>query len=527
MDYNIDVKAIETTSSLFEEFIKGDMLYVDKSEHAYRMLTMQGSTTFLFMARPRRFGKSLFVSMLESALMGKKEMFEDLYLGSSDYGFHPYPVIHLDLSSISSEGSSADNFSRQLNRIIGDTVRPYGVDVDLSDEPGNNLYNAIQGIYRKTGERVAVLIDEYDNPLTSSLNNPEGSLIRAKTRDMYGQLKPCADKIRFLFITGITRFSNQSIFSKLNNLRDLTMDKGYATAFGYTQQELESYFSEALDAKTLSGLRRWYDGYRFADGCEKVYNPISINMYFSSGNGFEPYWGDTASTSLVVDLARRARLALIPDETIPVDMGVIRNFRVEEFAPEAELDIMAVYGYLFMAGYLTIDRRQGNSVCMRIPNHEVGQILTGALADAYAGPSRKMDISRRIECALKEGDMDALASAFDEIIRIPTYDMRIDLERFYQSLIYSIAFYSDGVEVRAEEHTAEGRADLVLLVPGRAVIVELKRNRSAEAAVRQIEGKGYMAKYLGKGDEVVLMGVNISTRGKRLRLSWAEKRIPG
>ena len=126
------MKPISTTSSDFTAFIKGDMLYVDKSEHAYRMLTMQGSTTFLFMARPRRFGKSLFVSMLESALMGKREMFEGLYL-----------VIHLDLSSISSEGSSADNFSRQLNRIIGDTVRPYGVDVDLGDEPGNNLYNAI------------------------------------------------------------------------------------------------------------------------------------------------------------------------------------------------------------------------------------------------------------------------------------------------------------------------------------------------------------------------------------------------
>ena len=186
MDYIYCMKPISTTSSDFTAFIKGDMLYVDKSEHAYRMLTMQGSTTFLFMARPRRFGKSLFVFMLESALMGKREMFAGLYLGSSGYDFHPYPVIHLDLSSISSEGSSADNFSRQLNRIIGDTVRPYGVDVDLGDEPGNNLYNAIQCIYRKTGERVAVLIDEYDNPLTSSLNNPEGSLIRAKTRDMYG-----------------------------------------------------------------------------------------------------------------------------------------------------------------------------------------------------------------------------------------------------------------------------------------------------------------------------------------------------
>ena len=520
------MKPVNTTSSDFTAFIKGDMLYVDKSEHAYRMLTMKGSTTFLFMARPRRFGKSLFVSMLEAALMGKREMFEGLYLGSSDYGFHPYPVIHLDMSKPTAT-DGADVFRRSLTMHIAEAVSKYGIDPsEYMFSPSDLFMGAIRELNARTGERVAILIDEYDNPLTSTLDAREGKEIREVTRGLYGKLKPCADKIRFLFITGITRFSNQSIFSKLNNLRDLTMDKGYAAAFGYTQQELESYFSEALDTETLSGLKRWYDGYRFADGCEKVYNPISINMYFSTGNGFEPYWGDTASTSLVVDLARRARLSLIPDETIPVDMGVIRNFRVEEIAPEAELDTMAVYGYLFMAGYLTIDRRQGNSVCMRIPNNEVGQILTGALADAYAGPSRKMDISQRIEGALKEGDMDALASAFDEIIRIPTYDMRIDLERFYQSLIYSIAFYSDGVEVRAEEHTAEGRADLVLLVPGRSVIVELKRNRSAEAAVRQIEGKGYMAKYLGKGDEVVLMGVNISTRGKRLRLSWAEKRIP-
>ena len=235
MSYTTDMKNVNIGISSFSSLIEDGLVYVDKSMYGYNLLKTE-SARFFFIARPRRFGKSLFVSMLESALMGKREMFEGLYLGSSDYDFHPYPVIHLDLSSISSEGSSADNFSRQLNRIIADTVRPYGVDVDLGDEPGNNLYNAIQGIYRKAGERVAVLIDEYDNPLTSSLNNPEGSLIRAKTRDMYGQLKPCADKIRFLFITGITRFSNQSHNWHNTLLQPVHIQQAQQSCRSYLQQ---------------------------------------------------------------------------------------------------------------------------------------------------------------------------------------------------------------------------------------------------------------------------------------------------
>ena len=525
MDYNIDVRTISTSSSLFESYVRNEWLYVDKSEYAYKLLTMAEDPVFAFMARPRRFGKSLFVSMLESARMGKKEMFEGLYLGSSDYDFHPYPVIHLDMSKIS-DSDIYEDVRADLVDMLSAVGERFGIDLDVSRTPAACLQKLIEGIYRKTGERVAILIDEYDSILTNSIRWADGKRIRMIVHDMYGKLKPCADKIRFLFITGITRFSNQSIFSKLNILRDLTMDKEYATAFGYTQQELESYFAEALDAEVLSGLKKWYDGYRFADGCEKVYNPISINMYFSTGNGFEPYWGDTASTSLVVDLARRTSFALLPGDSLAVDLGTLKGFLIESLQGDAVPDDDFVRAYLSMAGYLTLDRINGDTAYLTIPNHEVELQMTGVLSDIYISRSERRGISGRIKGALTSGDMDALASAFDEIIRIPTYDMRIDLERFYQSLIYSIAFYSDGVEVRAEEHTAEGRADLVLLVPGRTVIVELKRNRSAEAAVRQIEGKGYMAKYLGKGNEVVLMGVNISTRGKRLRLSWAEKRIP-
>ena len=510
MDYNIDVKAIETTSSLFEEFIEGDMLYVDKSEHAYRMLTMKGSTTFLFMARPRRFGKSLFVSMLEAALTGKKEMFEGLYLGSSDYGFHPYPVIHLDLSSISSEGSSADNFSRQLNRIIADTVRPYSVDVDLYDEPGNNLYNAIQGIYRKTGERVAVLIDEYDNPLTSSLNNPEGSMIRAKTRDMYGQLKPCADKIRFLFITGITRFSNQSIFSKLNNLRDLTMDKGYATAFGYTQQELESYFSEALDAETLSGLKRWYDGYRFADGCEKVYNPISINMYFSSGNGFEPYWGRTAASKAVVEAARRARLSFLPDEVKKIPLSSIYSFMADDLVSE-DATAESVYAYLCMAGYLTIERIEGKYAYLRIPNFEVEGILCDVIATLYLGPAAER-FDDRIAGYLASCDFPSFMAEIQDLIRVPHYGM-MKSEESYQALIYTVLRKVADIDIRSEVRTAIGRADLMIFIGQKLFIIELKRDKSAEEAMAQIRDRKYWDGYADR--DIYLIGINIDTSKDR------------
>ena len=277
----------------------------------------------------------------------------------------------------------------------------------------------------------------------------------------------------------------------------------------------------------LESLRHWYDGYRFSEEAEKVYNPVSINSFFrDDGMAFEPYWANTASTEMVVELAKRTRFSFMPGAGVMVDRGVLQNFRIESFAPDAEPDLIEAYGYLYMAGYLTIDSRAGEVYSMSIPNREVEGILTGALADAYVGISGKMSISGRIKEALDKGDMPLLASAFERIIQIPTYDMRVGLERFYQALIYDIAFFSDGVDVRAEEHTAEGRSDLVLAVKGRVVVVELKMNQNAEAALAQIESRGYMDRYIDSGDDIILMGVNIAAKGRgKPRLAYAEKHL--
>ena len=509
MDYNIDVKAIETTSSLFEEFIKGDMLYVDKSEHAYRMLTMQGSTTFLFMARPRRFGKSLFVSMLESALMGKKEMFEGLYLGSSDYGFHPYPVIHLDMSDLPFHNGVGE-FSKELNRLLEEQAARYGLGIDNDADPGSNLRAVIKEIHERTGEKIAVLIDEYDNPLTSTLDAGEGNEIRAIVRDFYARLKPSAARIRFLFITGITRFSNQSIFSKLNNLRDLTMDKVYATAFGYTQQELESYFSEALDAETLSGLRRWYDGYRFADGCEKVYNPISINMYFSTGNGFEPYWGRTAASKAVVEAARRAKLSFLPDEVKKIPLSAIYSFMADDLVSE-DATAESVYAYLCMAGYLTIERIEGKYAYLRIPNFEVEGILCDVIATLYLGPAAER-FDDRIAGYLSSCDFPSFMAEIQDLIRVPQYGM-MKSEESYQALIYTVLRKVADIDIRSEVRTAIGRADLMIFIESKLFIIELKRDKSAEEAMAQIRDRRYWDGYADR--DIYLIGINIDTSKDR------------
>ena len=509
MDYNIDVKAIETTSSLFEEFIKGDMLYVDKSEHAYRMLTMKGSTTFLFMARPRRFGKSLFVSMLESALMGKREMFEGLYLGSSDYDFHPYPVIHLDMSDLPFH-NGVDEFSKELNRLLEEQAARYGLGIDHDADPGSNLRAIIKEIHERTGERVAILIDEYDNPLTSTLDAREGKEIREIVRDFYARLKPSAARIRFLFITGITRFSNQSIFSKLNNLRDLMMDKEYATAFGYTQQELESYFSEAMDGETLSGLKRWYDGYRFADGCRKVYNPISINMYFSSGNGFEPYWGRTAASKAVVEAARRAKLSFLPDEVKKIPLSSIYSFMADDLVSE-ETTAESVYAYLCMAGYLTIERIEGKYAYLRIPNFEVEGILCDVIATLYLGPAAER-FDDRITGYLSSCDFPSFMAEMQDLIRVPQYGM-MKSEESYQALIYTVLRKVADIDIRSEVHTAIGRADLMIFIEQKLFIIELKRDMNAEEAMAQIRDRRYWDGYADR--DIYLIGVNIDTRKDR------------
>ena len=527
------MKAIDTTSFTFESFVKKDLLYVDKSMYAYELLTSEEDSVFRFLARPRRWGKTLFLSMIESALEGRKDLFTNLYLGSSDYDFHPCPVLHFDMSMFSVV-CGIKMFTYGFSSYISMVFRKYGISLDTDMTPGELLATGIRELYEKAGERVAVLIDEYDTPLVDALSVMEGAEIRAVIRDFYAKLKPCAGFIKFLFITGITRFPNQSIFSKLNNLVDITFDPGYSTAFGYTQKELESYFAEGIDERVLADdigkdellerLKYWYDGYSFCSNGEHVYNPVSVNSFFGRhGRGFSGYWADTASSTMVVNLVRRCPFVFTPGELKEVRQSVLNNFMIEDFSPDAPLDEEKVYGYLYMSGYLTIDHIDGRFIYLKIPNHEVEEIICDVLADLYAG-KRESSIGRGIREAIRTDDVDALGSEIRNLILIPPYDAQIPLERYYQSLIYVVMKGIDQIDVRCEEHTASGRADLIVFLGSKLVVIELKINSSAEKAMEQILSRRYWESHDHAAYSVMLLGINIDTKDG-VSVSWTGRTL--
>lgn len=522
--YTEYVRPISISSSIFENYIRRGWLYVDKSEYAYRLLTMDDDPIFCFILRPRRFGKSLFVSMLEAALRGRAELFQGLYLGNSDYDFHQYPVIHLDMSDLPFVHGVC-NFTAQLNRLIAEQLSAYGIAINEESDPGSNLQNGMKALWQKTGEKIAILIDEYDNPLTSTLSVKEGKEIRECVSELYGYLKPCAEMIHFLFITGITRFSNQSIFSKLNNLRDLTFDPDFSTAFGYTQHELEECFREGIEEAAIANgmsvdalvdeLRHWYDGYVFSPDAQHVYNPISINSFFDIKSGrmaFDSYWGKTSVSRTIIELARKTEISFAPGELKKIPLSSVYNFLAEDFTSDHDMLDSSLYAYLFMAGYLTIDHIEWKYVFLRMPDYEVEGILCDVLAYLYLG-SEADRFDDRLVGYLSRCDFDSFISEIQDLIRIPSYDMAIGSERYYQSLIYAVLRKVADIDIRSEVHTASGRADLMIFLEDKLFIIELKIRRDAETALKQIIDKRYWDGYSGL--DTYLIGMDIDLENDR------------
>ena len=228
---------------------------------------------------------------------------------------------------------------------------------------------------------------------------------------------------------------------------------------------------------------------------------------------------------MVMDIARRIYITLTPDDEPAIRQNTLRNFAIEDFAPGGKISRIKTYGYFYMTGYLTLDHIDGSRLCLRMPNHEVEKIMAEVFSDVFLGDDKSDDIASDLESAVMRGDAAALADVIDRIIHIPTYDMMMDAERFYHALIYSVASMSSNIEVKAEEHTAEERSDLVFTAADTAIVIELKVNSSAEAALKQIEDREYMKKYTDKGCSVVLLGVNISTKGrKKPKLTWKGNR---
>ena len=526
--YTDSMKGISTDRFSLEYFITNDLLYVDKTMYAYELIS-SADKNFFFVSRPRRFGKSLFCSTLHSIFDGRKDLFKGLYIAEeTDYSFEKYPVIHLDFSKMSLLSEQAALNALQ-KRILG-AAEDNGISIER-DSPSEMLDDLIMKATRATGKQVVIIIDEFDSPFTSKISwKPELiEYIRELFNEFYKSIKADSAYIRFFFMTGCVRLSNLSIFSAMNNLYDISMDRRFAGAFGYTEKELEDNFGEGMDEyleanpgiygskeEFIGRIRDYYDGYRFSPDSEvKVYNPVSIGGFFDSLDClFRNYWELTGVSTMAVELARKYDLLSLVEEMPSLDLEAFTSFDISLLA-EKKLRVNDIYALLYYAGYLTIKKAGETSLRLGYPNREISASFTRALIKQYMEQGFG-SLTDDLGEAMDGCDVDAMAAIFNRYLAMFPYHFyeRKD-ERLFHTMMHGLFVCMKG-DAYPEDAGKLGRADEVLIRGKHIYIFELKVDGSAEEALQQIKERHYADKYIHmaeeKGMEIILAGLSFSSR---------------
>ena len=511
-------KIIKTSTSSFEAMRKQNTVYVDKTEYLYNLIQIEGG--YFFLSRPRRFGKSLTLSTLKAIFEGRKELFDGLYIGQTDYEFKKHPVIHIDFGSCQRDNKegTADWINYELS-VIG---RGYGIELD-SKYHDANLKNLIIQLYEQHGP-VVVLIDEYDKPLSDSIDNVQRAVeIRDVLRGFYEVIKSSASYLRFVFITGVTKYSKMSIFSSMNNLNDISIDSRYSTMLGYTQEELEHYFDEGIDEGSkalnipkdeyIAKVKNWYDGYCFAPNSQTVYNPVSVGRFFDEGGEvFRPYWIDTGGQKLLYETAKKIDFDIKADIEKAFDLSDLSSYDIVELVGE-NVSKKSYNSLLYQSGYLTIKSSFEEDIAeFDFPNEEVRKAFSKILLPLYIGEKNEFKGAYAL-VYLREGKIDEFISTVKSVFAFIPSNIKSKYESAYQ-IGFCCMMRSIGAQIRAEEPTNKGRIDAVIETRKYVYIIEFKVNSSADVAIKQIQDKGYAEKYKAveyQDKTVVLLGINFDT----------------
>lgn len=503
----------------FPDFREKKAVYIDKTAYVYK-LAHHGGINF-FLSRPRRFGKSLFVSTLRAFFEGRKELFEGLAIEKMETEWKKYPVIHLDLSI----GKYYDETSVQdiAGGLLKWYEREYGLRPGKDAKLSERLGAIIQEAYRQTGKRVVILIDEYDAPMLDTIHKPAlQDLLREHVRDLFSPLKGLAPYLHFVFLTGISKFSQLSVFSELNNLTDLTFLLDYEGICGITEQELLTdlkpdlqWLTESMNQRRHMGwtyddcireVKRMYDGYHFTDRMNDIYNPWSLFYAFETGM-IDNYWFATGTPSSLINLLRTKPLRMQDLESV--------ECRMEQFNAPIER-ITDPIPVLFQSGYLTLKdyHYEDNSYTLGFPNKEVregfGRSLYRYYTQEYYGSNDMMqnafwNLRRKI--ITFEQFLDSLRKWYAGI----PYDVtdKNQNEQFYQALLYALLI-GLGADVHAEEKTADGRIDISLKLQDAIYILEFKYGKTSQEALQQILAKDYAVKFAADARPVYAVGLNVS-----------------
>ena len=499
----------------FRKLREGGHYYVDKTPHIERLIDT-GSVYFL--SRPRRFGKSLLVDTIKELFEGSEELFHDLAIHDRWDWTARHPVVRLDFAA--GDFSTTERLERSVASQLAGIARRSGVEeaVLAGDLPSARLSSIIQALCDRHGQRVVVLIDEYDKPILDVLESPETA---RSNRDFlsgfYGTLKACDADIRFALLTGVSKFSKVNLFSGLNNLEDITLDPRFATICGYTDAELDEAFAPELDGLDRSSVRRWYNGYRWRG--DPVYNPYDM-LLFLRHREFEPYWFETGTPDFLLRLLAREGVRSFELEGMAASNALLSTFDVGRIAPAA---------LLFQTGYLTVasSRRSARGRIYRLgyPNLEVRQSLHASLLEYLTDaslPDPESSSERPLGDILRAGDLAAIESELRALFAAIPYEWhtRNELARYegyYASVFYSFLMGS-GLDVRTEESSAAGRLDAAVLVDGGAFLFEFKVDERASpgAALAQLRERGYADRYRRPGRPVHMVGIHFSEETRNI-----------
>ena len=497
----------------FERIRKENKLYIDKTEYIYRMTHSGGC--YFFLSRPRRFGKSLLVSTFESYFSGKKELFEGLAIEKLEQKWMEYPVLHFDMSG--GKHMEKEQLEDYLSNRLEAEERKWGI-THTKRGANDRLTELITTAYEISGKQVVVLIDEYDAPMLDVAHERKTlDELRNVMRNFYSPLKMCEPMLRFVFLTGITKFSQVSIFSELNNIKNISLDDEYAGVCGITKEELLTQMSEDIDVlaealemtreETIAKLKENYDGYHFSPASPDVFNPYSLLNCFDDKN-FGAYWFSSGTPTYLINMLRKFKV-------LPAKIG--RSLaRSSAFDAPTE-NLKTITPLLYQSGYITIKGydKMSQLFTLDLPNKEIKVGLFESLLPYYLEGmyAEEGDVAiAQMSVLIRQGDMDGALRLFQEFLGTVPYCNNTNYEGHYQQVLFIIFTLLTHFVVDVEVHTPNGRVDVVMETEDTLYLIELKLNKSAQAAMQQINLKQYDQRFARCGKPIVKVGVNFDAK---------------
>ena len=501
----------------FDKIIEDGYVYVDKTDLIYSLVS-DGSIYFL--SRPRRFGKSLLVSTLKNYFLGRKELFKGLAIDKLEKEWNVYPVFHVDFNG--SDFTQEGVLEKRLNGYVSDWEKKYGIDSQNDDlDLGGKFIKVLEAAHNQTSRRAVVLIDEYDKPILDvlDLNQQLEDRHRNVLKAFYSVFKGADEHLQFVLLTGVTKFSQVSVFSGFNQPKDISMDSRYETLCGITQEELESYFAEPIaemaqdyrcdtDEMKLR-LKKQYDGYHFSDKMTDVYNPFSLLNAMDSQRIYD-YWFRSGTPTYLIRLLNHF------NENMNELTG--KYYSMEEFV-DYKADVEKPLPMIYQSGYLTIKdyNMRRNRFLLDFPNDEVKNGFLTMVATSYLKPKERLEgwIDDVVD-AMEDGKADTLGTLFTSFLSSIPYTMRRkedekERERYFQYTFYLIMRLISVYTVYTEKVQSQGRVDCIVETPQYIYIFEFKLDGTAEEALQQIEEKGYAREYASDKRQVFKIGASFSS----------------